>query len=75
MSTLFHVSIACPQTGSQCTRSVCLQAQSCVLGDPRDVVQQQVGWKCPVCGKGNAPFQKLCANAACGIDFTKGAQC
>lgn len=33
----------------------------------------QMGWKCPVCGKGNAPFQKLCANAACGIDFTASA--
>jgi hypothetical protein len=39
----------------------------------RDPKVEILGWKCPVCGKGNAPFQKLCANSACGIDFSKGA--
>jgi hypothetical protein len=47
------------------------------LGTVRDSVvvyhHGPAGWKCPVCGKGNAPFQKLCANSACGIDFSKGA--
>jgi len=76
-------SVLCNQTGLQCQRSACLQAAKCVLGDPMQVVTQHVGannypmpspnlgWKCPVCGKGNAPFQNLCANAACGIDFTQ----
>jgi hypothetical protein len=38
-------------------------------GDWTPVVQS-VGWKCPVCGKGNAPFQKTCANPTCGITWT-----
>jgi hypothetical protein len=66
-------SILCPQTGMQCQRAACLQGLRCVLGNPSESVTQQIGWKCPVCGKGNAPFQKLCANSACGIDFSKGA--
>ncbi len=30
----------------------------------------QAGWKCSVCGKGNAPFQALCANENCGRERT-----
>lgn len=40
------------------------------LGDIREsvVVNFQQGWKCPVCGKGNAPFQRVCGNALCGVN-------
>jgi hypothetical protein len=31
------------------------------------------GWKCPVCGKGNAPFMPTCGNQLCGVDLSKGA--
>ena len=62
--------VYCPQTGLQCQRTVCLQRQGCVLGNPADVVTQQTGWRCPVCGKGNAPFMPTCGNQMCGVNIT-----
>lgn len=72
-------SVTCAQTGHQCQRTACLQGMRCVLGRPADSVTQQIGannypipshslgWKCPVCGKGNAPFMPTCGNAMCGV--------
>jgi len=73
-------SIHCPQDGRQCNRSVCLQGMRCVIGNPAESVTQKIGannyplpspnigWKCPVCGKGNAPFMPTCGNQSCGIN-------
>jgi hypothetical protein len=72
-------SITCIQTGLQCQRTACLQGLRCILGNPAETVTQQVGandyrlpspnvgWKCPVCGKGNAPFMPICGNTMCGV--------
>lgn len=38
---------------------------------PKEVVA--TGWKCVVCGKGNAPFMPTCGNPTCGVDLSKGA--
>jgi hypothetical protein len=27
---------------------------------------QTIGWKCPACGKGNAPWAAVCGNVMCG---------
>jgi len=62
-------SILCPKTGMQCKRTPCLQGLKCVIGDPSQGISQHIGWKCPVCGKGNAPFMQTCGNTACGINF------
>lgn len=40
---------------------------------PQSAIAPQVGWKCPVCGKGNAPFMPTCGNQLCGVDLSKGA--
>ena len=40
---------------------------------PQPAPSAQVGWKCPVCGKGNAPFMPTCGNTLCGVDLGKGA--
>jgi hypothetical protein len=68
------ISITCVQTGLQCQRPVCLQGLKCMLGSPTEGVTVHTGWKCPICGKGNAPWTPGCANAACGINFTQAAQ-
>lgn len=39
-------------------------------GDWRPVTVT-VGWKCPVCGKGNSPMALSCGNALCGIDLSR----
>ncbi|MGA7781147.1 MAG: hypothetical protein WCA85_26040 [Paraburkholderia sp.] len=62
----------CTATGGDCFRE-----GRCLRGCKSEVKfkdqSTQIGWKCPVCGKGNAPFQKICANAACGINFSAPA--
>lgn len=51
------------------TPGMCAPFQGC------QPAQQEVkiGWKCPVCGKGNAPFMPTCGNQLCGVDLSKGA--
>ena len=66
-------SISCPQTGTQCQRIACLQGLKCALGNPMEAVVVQHGWRCPVCGKGNAPFNPTCGNPTCGINITGSA--
>lgn len=78
-------SISCPQDGRQCQRTACLQGMRCVIGNPGEGVSQQigannyrlpsphVGWKCCVCGKGNAPFASTCGNPMCGVEIKAGA--
>jgi hypothetical protein len=41
-------------------------------GDWRPV-SVAVGWKCPVCGKGNAPFMPTCGNTLCGVNLNSPA--
>ena len=65
-------SISCPQTGAQCQRLPCLQGLRCAIGNPMESVTVQNGWRCPVCGKGNAPFASGCANPTCGITLNGG---
>lgn len=66
-------SIACPQTGTQCQRSVCLQGLKCVLGNPAETVVVQAGWRCPRCNTINAPWAPKCMNTLCGVNLTVSA--
>jgi hypothetical protein len=49
----------------------CFYESRCLGGCRK--VPAPIGWKCPVCGKGNAPFMPTCGNQLCGVDLSKGA--
>jgi hypothetical protein len=77
----------CRRTDMQCaTPNMCEPFQGC--DSPRDGWKEinpgtwhrypekeavATGWKCVVCGKGNAPFMPTCGNQLCGVDLSKGA--
>jgi len=57
----------CRKTMSECpTPGMCAPFQGCEPA-PQPV---QTGWKCPVCGTGNAPWASTCQNFMCGKSFT-----
>jgi hypothetical protein len=56
------------------TMEICPTPNMCrPFGGCQPVQPVQVGWKCPVCGKGNAPFAPTCGNSMCGVDLTRPA--
>jgi hypothetical protein len=56
------------------TMEICQTAGMCAphggCQPERAAPHQAIGWQCPVCHKGNAPFQKLCANPSCGVTIS-----
>lgn len=71
--TTIHDSTACycigPQNGEP--HCPCMMRKMKLVGNPVGQTIVQAGWKCPVCGKGNAPWASSCQNFACGIDLGK----
>lgn len=58
----------CRKTMMECsTPSMCAPFQGCTPAP------SAVGWTCPTCGKGNAPWQPVCANQLCGVRLDLGA--
>lgn len=56
----------CRKTMQQCqTPSMCAPFHGC-----QPDKHETTGWKCPSCGKGNAPWQALCANEMCGVQIS-----
>ena len=49
----------------------CMMRAKNLIGPDNGTTIVQAGWKCPVCGKGNAPWASSCQNFACGIDLGK----
>ena len=59
--------LICAKTMNPCqTPGMCSPHGGC---RPSQTVQ--MGWKCPVCGKGNAPFMPTCGNQSCGMLTTE----
>lgn len=56
----------CRKTMMPCqTPSMCTPFGGC----QPDTQQPPVGWKCPVCGCGNAPWQPTCASVQCALPY------
>jgi hypothetical protein len=51
----------CPKTGRQCELTGCTGDLGCALEyKSTPLPPHQLGWKCPVCGRGNAPWMATC---------------
>lgn len=61
-----------PKEGCTVASGDCFYMGRC-LGNCRKN-ESAVGWKCPVCGKGNAPFMPTCGNQLCGVNLTDEAK-
>lgn len=57
-----------PQNGDPHCPCVMRARKIAGADDMKTFVVAQRGWICPKCGKGNAPWQPICANALCGAD-------
>lgn len=47
----------CPNTGQPCALTFCYGSQ---CHTPPALLPPQLGWQCPKCGRGNAPWKGTC---------------
>jgi len=50
----------CPVTGTECGLTGCVDGRCSLQYQNALLLPHQLGWQCPKCGRGNAPWQPTC---------------